>query len=294
MSDSRLAVIANPASGRGKGRRYMQALLGALGRKGSKPQVLQTAGRGHGEQLAHQALDAGARTVVACGGDGTVHEVAQALAGSPARLAVGPAGRRNDFARSLGPLLRPEELSDCLANGHQRQWDLIKANGRYACTVAAVGYDAEVTAQVDRSRLPLPGIGAYLWAVVSKFLTYRPPELEVAWDQGRRQGPLLLAAVANTPTYGDAIPIVPHAKPDDGRLDICLVDALGFLRMLRCLPKLLKGSHGELPEVSFVSTAKVTISSQERVEVWADGEPLGATPITMQVAPGALTVMPPE
>ena len=66
------------------------------------------------------------------------------------------------------------------------------------------------------------------------------------------------------------------------------------LRMLRCLPKLLKGSHGDLPEVSFVRTAKVTISSPERVEAWADGEPLGATPITLQVAPGALTVIQPE
>lgn len=284
-------LIANPASGRGRGCALAEEMIAALARRGLNFQVYHTHGRGHAESLAAQALAEGAQTLLALGGDGTVQEVVQALAGHPTGLAVMPAGRCNDFTRALGPLPSPERLAQALATPAWRQVDLVRAGQRLYCTVGALGFDALVSRYVYQARLPFQGQPAYLWGVVWVLLGFRPQQVRLTWDDGSYQGPLFLAAVGNTATYGNQIPIVPPARLDDGILDVCLVRPAGFWRVLRLLPTLLAGRHGGLPEVSFFRTRRLAVEADGLVELWADGEPVGLAPLTIEVLPAALKVL---
>jgi diacylglycerol kinase (ATP) len=289
-SPGRTAVIVNPASGRGRGAAYARRLLAALAARGLRPRVWRTTGRGSAEELSRRALAEGFSAVVACGGDGTIHEAAQALANSEVALCPAPAGRCNDFARMLGRLYTPEEAARRLCQGRVRRVDLARAGGRVYCTVGAVGFDAEVSRYVDQARLWVRGRAAYLWGVARVLARYRPRPMRVRWEGGGHEGPLFLAAVANTPTYGNAIPIVPGARADDGLLDLCLVGPVSSARVMRVLPRVLRGRHLDLPEVSLVRTPWVEIDGRG-LELWADGEPVGPSPLAIQALPRALAVV---
>ncbi|MBI4797454.1 MAG: diacylglycerol kinase family lipid kinase [Desulfarculus sp.] len=286
-----ITLIVNPASGRGRGRRMGEEMLAALTGQGLLPKVMHTQGRGHAQKLAAQAVAEGAGLLLTCGGDGTVQEVAQALAGQETGLAILPTGRCNDFARALGPLPTPAGLARALTAPRWRRVDLARADGRLYCTVGALGFDALVSRYVDQARLPFHGQPAYLWGVVRVLMGFRPRNARLTWDSGSYQGPLFLAAIANTPTYGNQIPIVPPARPDDGLLDVCLVKPLSFFRVLRLLPTLLAGRHAGLPEVSFLRTRSLQVESDGLLELWADGEPVGQAPLLIEVLPAALKVL---
>ncbi|MBU4563975.1 MAG: diacylglycerol kinase family lipid kinase [Desulfarculus sp.] len=289
----RIALIHNPQAGRGKAPAAARRLQAALAGAGLKPRELLTKGRGHAEELVSQAMDQGAEVIMVVGGDGTMHEAAQALAGSQACLAPLPAGRCNDFCRSLGLGFDAEALVAAVTTGTSRQVDLVQVNGRNYCTVGAVGFDAEVSRFVDLMKAPLWGQPAYIYAVLRTLGRYRPPEVKLTWDDGHYHGPLFLAAVANTPTYGNQIRIVPQARADDGHLDICLVRPVTIFQVMRFLPLALKGSHGSVPEVSFVRTRKVEIVCDRPVELWADGEPVASSPLKVEILPRALKVVAP-
>lgn len=289
----RIALIHNPQAGRGKAPAAAKRLLAALAGAGLKPKELLTKGRGHAEELVAQAVAQGAEVVMVVGGDGTVHEVAQALAHSQASLAPLPAGRCNDFCRALGLGPDPEALVAAVAGGASRTVDVARVNGRIYCTVGAVGFDAEVSRYVDLMKAPLWGQPAYIYAVLRTLGRYRPPQVKLTWDDGHYHGPLFLAAVANTPTYGNQIRIVPQAQADDGHLDICLVRPVGIFKVMRFLPAVLKGSHGSVPEVSFLRTRKVEIVCDRPMELWADGEPVAASPLVVEILPRALKVVAP-
>ncbi len=290
-----ISLIVNPVGGRGRGKRYAQRLIQAMQAKGLEFEVLETRRRGDARALAQRACGHGADTIVIVGGDGSVHEVAQALAGQSARLAVGPAGRCNDFARSLGPLPGPGTLASLLVDGPTRALDLVHAQGqgfdRYYCTVGAIGFDALVSRFVDNLRGPLKGQPAYLYGVLRVLIGYKSPVVDLAWEGGQYRGPILLVAAANTRTYGNQIPIAPGARPDDGSLELCLVRPAGFWRVLTVLPQLLLGRHGRLPEVSFMASPWLRVESEDGLELWADGEPVAVAPLSLRVVPGGLRVL---
>lgn len=283
-----LTVIANPVSGRGKGRRYAQDLLAALAARGGRAELRWTEERGDGRRLARAALQNGADTVVVCGGDGTMQEAAGELAGSGARLVPGPAGKCNDFAAALGLSPEVERVAAAALAGASRPVDLVGTGAGYYCTVGAIGFDAEVSRFVDNLGGPLKGTPAYLYGVIRVLSGYRPAHMRLIHDDGVIEGPHLLVAVANSVSYGGSIPIAPRAVPDDGLLDLVLVRPAGFWRVMGLLPTLLRGRHESAPEVSFVRTRRVTIETSRPVELWADGEPVSVSPLTLEVSPGAL------
>lgn len=294
MAEARINLIVNPASGRGRALRYARRLQDALDAQGLGYKVLTTARRGDVRVLAERVAGQDGGWVVVVGGDGSVQEAAQALAGRDAALAVAPAGRCNDFARYLGPLLEPKALAAALAQGERRKLDLVRARGegfeRIYCTVGAIGFDAQVSRFVDNLKGPLKGQPAYLYGVLRVLTGYDPPPAKLTWDGGGYEGAFLLVAAANTPTYGNQIPIAPKANAEDGLLDLCLVEPLKFWRVMRVLPVLLRGKHERLPEVRFLRTRRLVVEA-EGLELWADGEPVGWAPLTIEALPAALNVL---
>ena len=236
--------------------------------------------------------------VAACGGDGTIQEVAGALAEARSRvgdgcpsLGLAPAGRCNDFARALGVPREVKAIAEILARGVPKPTDLGVANGRWFCTVATLGIDAEVSGFVDTMRVPLRGTPAYVYGAVRVLMRYRPPELRISGDFGEFERSVFLASTANTSTYGGAIPIVPQASPCDGWMDLCVIDRVSRLRALALIPTVMAGRHSKAKEVRFFRTKQLHIVAGEALPIWADGERLTQTPVTIEVAAAAVLVM---
>jgi len=302
--DRRFLIVFNPTAGSGRGARVATAVDKRLRAAAYDSSIVATAGPGDAQRITIDALAAHigdhSLCVVACGGDGTVQDIANAMAGSENSrgvLGLMPTGRCNDFARSLGIASDPQLATDVLIGGTPRRVDLGRAGGRYFCTVAAIGFDAAVSRFVNEMHMPLRGPLAYVYGTFRTLFRYRTPVLRLRGDFGEYGGPVFIAACANTPTYGGAMKIAPDADVHDGLIDICLVTRIAKRRVLRLLPRVMAGSHPTLPEVQMLRSRSVLVSLQDpssRIEVWADGEPIGRLPITVESAPEALNVMLPD
>ncbi len=287
-------LLVNPVSGWGKGVEVAEQLRRRFQARGVACHEMRTRRRGHATELVRRAVEDGAEAMVVCGGDGTVHEAVQSLAHREVCMIPAPAGRCNDFGLALGLDHDLDAVVDAVLAGKTRRWDLVKVNGRYFCTVGAVGFDAVVSRYVDEMKTPLRGKPAYIYGLLRVLTHYQAPRVNLTWDHGEYQGPMFMAAVGNTATYGGAIPVVPMARADDGMLDICLVAGpVGFMRVVGLLPKIMRGKHGEAREVEFLRSTKVTIESHSPVELWAEGEPVASTPLRIEVAPASLWVADP-
>lgn len=302
MDPPRFLIVANPTSGRGRGRRMAEAVAERLRNQGKQAEIRYTAARGDAEAFARDACHdmTPPECVVACGGDGTIQEVANALAllkdsmgDSCPTLGLAPAGRCNDFARAMGIRRDPDAVAGALLHGTARPIDLGRVNDRYFCTVATLGVDAEVSSFVDTMRMPLRGTPAYIYGALRVLARYRPHPLRIEGDFGLIERPLFLASSANTPFYGGNIRIAPQADPTDGYLDLCLIDPVSRLKSFGLLPRLLAGRHVELPIVHFHRTRRVTIDAPLPMEVWADGERIARTPVTIDMISGAVRIMTP-
>ncbi|MCU0620934.1 MAG: diacylglycerol kinase family lipid kinase, partial [Gemmatimonadales bacterium] len=248
---------------------------------------------GHAHAIAAACVAARVPTVLACGGDGTVHEVARALAGGATALAVLPCGRGNDFAGALGLPSRVGAVVETVLGGRVRAVDLGEVNGTPFCTVAAIGFDAEVAAHVAAGGAVTAGRGAYLAAALAMLFRYRAPWLRFEGDFGVREGRYLLGAVANTARYGAGIRIAPDARADDGLLDCCLVRDLPRLTALRVIPGMYRGAHLRRPEVEVVRTRELRVTCDRPMPLAADGEVVGEAPARLSVRPAALRVLAP-
>ena len=304
MPDGRsILIIVNPASGRGRGSRTARAVAEILGERHTPVTVRETAGPGEAERIAREVSGAGQSRptcVVGCGGDGTLQEIANALAAlkdplgeaCPA-MGLAPAGRCNDFARELGVPRDPVAIADVLVRGEARAIDLGRGNGRYFCTVATMGADAEVSSYVDSMRMPLRGTIAYIYGALCVLSRYRPYRVRITGDFGVIEQPVFLASSANTSSYGGAIKIAPGADPTDGRLDLCIIDRVSRFRAFAILSAVLSGRHAQRSEVRFIRTPRLRIEADEPLEVWADGEKVARTPVDIEVVPGAIRVLVP-
>ncbi len=296
-------IVYNPVAGRGRAARIASVVRDELIRRNQSCTLIATEKRGQAESIARDLISSnssgGPVCVAACGGDGTIQDVANALANVPpdrAVMAVIPAGRCNDFARALGLPKLPTELAGVLIDGVARPTDLGRVGQRYFCTIAAMGFDAAVSRFVNDMRMPLKGPAAYVYGTLNMLLRYRTPTLRLTGDFGQHEGPVFLAATANTPWYGGAMHIAPPANPFDGKLDVCLVGPTTKFRVLGMLSRVMRGRHVELPEVSMLRTTRLNaelISGQD-VEIWADGEPISQLPATIECVPGAVTIMLPR
>jgi diacylglycerol kinase (ATP) len=205
-------------------------------------------------------------------------------------MALAPAGRCNDLARALGVNSDPAQIAEIVAGGHTQPIDLGRINGRYFCTVATVGIDAEVSSFVDTSWVPLRGTAAYLFGAMWVLSRYRAPGVRLEGDFGVIERPVFVASSANTSSYGGAIEIAPGAVPTDGELDLCVIDAVSRPRALALVASVLRGRHLNEREVQFIRTKRIRIEAERELTLWADGERVATTPSIIEVMPAALHV----
>lgn len=284
MADGRRAlIIFNPTAGRGRASKSWPQIEEALEASlGGSMEVATTEGPGHATELAAKASGNGFNMVLACGGDGTIHEVINGLGGqngSPP-LAIVPAGTGNDFARTLGIPLDSVKAASGLARPRLTHIDLGKVGDRYFANVGGVGFDAEVAAEVNKAGRLLRGAVPYVWAVLKKLFTYSATDLTVYLDDERLDRRALLVAVGVASYYGGGMKILPGADVQDGLLDVCIAGDVSKLATVVLLPKLFSGSHIHHPKIEMRRARTVRVEGPEHLHVHTDGEVIGHLPIT--------------
>jgi YegS/Rv2252/BmrU family lipid kinase len=295
----RFYVILNPMAGRGAAARAWPAVRAVLEGAGATVQLAETARRGEAVGLAEAASGAGWPAVVAMGGDGTVHEVANGLLRASgggvtaAALGIVAVGSGNDFALLAGVPRDPAQAARRIAAGAERRVDAGRVGDRWFTNGVGVGLDARVAIEANRNRR-LRGIGIYLWALARVLRSFRPPVVRVEIDGGEvMERPLTLVTVGNGGRHGGGFWICPDARIDDGLLDVCVCDGLGRLRILRFLPKTIRGTHVGESCVHMRTARRVRISSDTPLPVHADGEILfeDARELEIEIAPGRLRLL---
>lgn len=298
----RVALVANPAARAGASSLGTLRAADRLRTLGVETTLVSGGTAAQTSELLGAALDAGCDAVVVAGGDGTVHLAIQALAGGDVSLGIVPLGTGNDTATSLGlHELDPDAAASVIAEGVTRRIDLARLSRRDGSSVLygsllASGFDARVNDRANRMHWPR-GHARYNIALFAEFAVLRSTDFSVSYERADGvvetvEGPLLMATVGNGRTYGGGIPMCPDAVLDDGLLDLTLVRQLSRARMLRMLPRAYAGTHGDLDEVTMAKVRRVTIDAPG-ISAYADGEPMGLLPVSVEAVPSALTVFVP-
>lgn len=291
-----IRFLVNPAAGRGTGAARLGLVRRLAAEHGAELQVSES-----GEDLvarARRAASDGVERLVVVGGDGTMHQAVQGLAGSSCALGLVPLGSGNDFATVLGA---PDDLSAAVETALDRpvrSIDLGRVTGpagsRWFDMYCGVGFDSEVTRRANRVRL-VRGPAIYPWAVIKTLFGFRAPAFRIEHDTGVIEERGMFVTVANGPTYGGGMRIAPDARLDDGILDLVFVRKVSKAKLLRVFPKVYSGEHVHLPEVEILRTRRARIRLDREMEVYGDGEPLialDAAGVEVEVVPAALRVIP--
>jgi len=294
-----LRVILNPSSGGGAGGKLVDRLRTRLEARGHAFDLRLTEGPGHATELARESADRS--LVLAVGGDGTLHEIVNGIlgTGSGPALAVLPVGTGNDFHRMVGTDRSIDAALDLIDHGREARFEVGRARWeggeRHFINVLGVGVDAEVLRQRNTFRR-LPGLAQYTAALLAAVLKYRPVQLEVELDSGLRfTDRVMLAAVSVGPSAGGGFLLSPDARPDDGQLDLLFVEALNLVQVARYLPRVVRGTHRDLPVVRMHRLERVRLAADEPFFFELDGE-LSTDPVRsleVEVVPDRLRVLVP-
>ena len=260
-------------------------------------QVLYTSRPGDAEVLARKAVEEGSVGVLACGGDGTLHEVINGVMGHPlaSEVTVGviPAGRCNDFVAAMDLPKTADGVARLIAAGKSRQIDLGAVGHRYFATVATLGFDSAVSQYVADGHVPrfLSGTPSYLYAIFLQILRYRDAMVHLEGEDFEYSGRIFLAATANTAQYGGNMKIAPGAVADDGALDVCLVQSVSRWEVVMMVPRVFSGGHLTNPAVSMHRVKTLKVETEAPMPIWADGERVAETPAEISVLPKALNLL---
>ena len=271
-----MTVIMNPSAHSERAKES----LATIRRLASGADLQFTSGPDDARRLAADAAKAGARIVVACGGDGTVSEVANGLAGSSTTLGVMPLGTMNVFAKELD---LPSDLDAAwrvIETGKTREIDLPTANGAHFIQLAGVGLDAQVVKETSWASKKRLGPLSYILSA-AQIASRRPPLLRVETDDQIREGSFVL--VGNGRYYGAKLVLFPHARPDDGRLDVLVFKNLGYLDIARYIGGVLIGHHTDMADVEYFQTSELRVTCGTPVPVELDGELFCDVPVDFRM-----------
>ncbi|MEO5853106.1 MAG: YegS/Rv2252/BmrU family lipid kinase [Nocardioides sp.] len=285
-----IALLTNPVAGKGRGARAREAALPRLRDAGLVVRDLQGRDAGDALALARRCVAEGVEALVVCGGDGMVHLAVQALAGTPVRLGVIPAGTGNDVARYFDlPRRDPVAAADRVIAWRTRTVDLARSGSSYFATVLAAGFDAVVNERANAMTWPR-GQMRYNLATLAELRTFEAVAYTVELDGVSRRLDAMLVAVGNGPSYGGGLRITEGALLDDGLLDVVIIKTMTKPDLVRTYPRLFRGTHTSHPQYEHHRVSRVTLAAPG-ITAYADGERFGRLPLTIECAPGALTVL---
>jgi YegS/Rv2252/BmrU family lipid kinase len=248
--------------------------------------------------LARDAVAAGATRVVVVGGDGSVNEVVNGIAGVEGiELAIIPRGTGWDFVRTFGISKRLDEAVSTALSGQVREVDLGRVSFRtwaggeehaYFANVGSAGISGAIARRANDTSKALGGKLSYYWATLAIFFGWEVDSVRVSVDDEAREGRMIDVVVANGRYIGGGMMLCPEAEPDDGVFDVLLIGDVTKRDLLFVLPKTYRGNHLPHPRLEVLSGRVVTVDADEPLPVELDGEQPGTTPARFEVVPLAL------
>ena len=294
--------IINPTAGKSDSRQKIYDMADRLRREHDLDvQCILTKKQGHATELARKLCESGEDLrFYACGGDGTVNEVANGIIGyDNAAMTVIPVGTGNDFLKNFGDDAEKFRDAENLWNGPQFPMDAIDVNGRVALTIACSGIDARVAADVHKySESPLlDGKGSYIYSLAVNFLFKGiGSHWTVTLDGVPVKGDWSLVAVCNGRYYGGGFMPVGEARMDDGVLNVLVVKAVNHRTFLKFVGPYSKGEYAKFPEYAHCSTPKTVRiqSDKEDIVTCLDGECVTNSDVTIKLHDKKLNFFGPE
>jgi diacylglycerol kinase (ATP) len=292
----RAVVIVNPVAGPGRKKtlgRCAEIARSVLSTHGYSAEVVVTESPTDAFRFARDAVSSRLHLVVAWGGDGTINGAGSALAGTSLPLGIVPGGSGNGLARDLGLPREPARALAVAAAGRERAIDAGDLEGSLFFNIAGIGLDAEIAA-----RLAAPGarrgLSGYIVATVRELRRYEPQLYSIRIDGENGdvvERRALLLALANSRQYGNGAKIAPHARLDDGAIDLVVVEAHTMWSVVSRLPAFFRGTLEDGPDLLMRRATQVSISAERPILFHVDGEPrTGPATVTCRVHPGALRV----
>ncbi len=255
-------------------------------------EFLFTARAGEAETLARTAVADGFTSIVAAGGDGTVNEVVNGIAGTGATLGLLPLGTMNVYAAELG--LPANDLEACwqiIAQEQTRHVDLPSANEKHFVQLAGVGFDAQAIKETSRALKRSFGPLSYIVSA-AQIAARQPPRLRIESEHAvTEEGSFVL--VGNGRLYGGPFPFFKQAVIDDGLFDVLIFKRLSYLEIIRYMQDVLFNSQITAPEVEYFQTTSLRVTSEGDVPVEIDGELIGNCPVQFSIRAGGLRVFAP-
>ena len=302
---SQTVFLVNPASANGSTGRRWPELARRAAAAGLEGATLFSERQGHLAELAREAALDGAELLVVVGGDGSVNEVANGLAGlgRQPEVAIVPRGTGWDFSRTFGI---PRKVDDAVhvalegdvrtidvGRASYRAWDGSDATTSFA-NVASAGMSGAIAKRANETSKALGGKASYLWATFAVFSGWEATEIEVVVDGERRTGRMFDVVVANGRFFGGGLQICPEAEPDDGLFDVLTIGDVTKRDLVLTMPKMYRGTHLPHPKAELLRGPSVTVTSETPLPIELDGEQPGTTPATFEVAAGALRLRVPR
>lgn len=297
--------IVNPRSGRGKPAKLWPQISEAFRAQHRSFAVAFTEGRGHAQTLARQALQDGFDLVMAVGGDGVVNEVVNGMmadgkvVSAQAALGIIPCGSGNDLARMLGLPRETLAAARHLARSDRSKLidigEIVFISGgrkelRLFANDANLGFAANVVERLERTGKFSRGTVPYFVALLRTALRHRSGHVSLCFEDHSAEGLMTTVLVCNGQSTGGGMWVAPEASLDDGLFDVVAVGDLRPWEILWHAPKIYRGTHVAMRQVSVQRARTVSVTSPQRLPVVADGELIGETPATFRVLPRALRV----
>ena len=284
--------MLNPSAGKGRAGGLRAVVSRFLEEQGLRPVWHVTEGAGHAGGIVGGLSEE--VPVVAVGGDGTVHEVAAACAGTGRIMGILPAGSGNDYVKALEVGTSLRRALEVLVGGKVRVVDTAEVNGVPFNNGLGIGFDAEVAAGAAEAPVYLGGMGRYSWSVGRLLKDFRCHEARLTLDGRVIKARTILVAVALGTTYGSLFRLTPDAVLDDGLFDVIWSEEVNRAEVLRLIPAALRGTLSKRRKVHTARAREVEVELAEEVPAHVDGEMLADTRrFQARVLPRTLRVVAP-
>jgi YegS/Rv2252/BmrU family lipid kinase len=289
----RALLIDNPVAGGRHPHRLATQVAHRLRRYGWQVEVTCTTHPGHAITLAREAAELRYDLVVASGGDGTINEVLQSVAGTQTTLGVVPAGTANVWAGEARLPRTADRLAALLDHGPRPAIDIGRAGSRHFLLMAGIGFDAAVVRRVQLGLKARIGRWAYAVSLLEQIHGYQGVPVRLSLDGVAEEHTLWMLVVGNTRRYAGYFRITPHALIDDGHLDVCMVPGLCAACSLSQWGALLTGAPPLRKSLLYRSVQEITITTARPLPVQVDGDMAGSTPVTITAIPGGVRMVMP-
>jgi diacylglycerol kinase (ATP) len=294
-------LVYNPTAGPWDMLRPLKRLSAYLRTCGWDTELVQTQQEGDAGRYAREAAASYANMVLVAGGDGTINEVANGLSGTDTALGIVPVGTGNILAHQLRmPVLSPvapivRDIGDVLLQSRVQRVDVGTINERVFVCWAGLGLDAEIATQMEPRPRHLKRFRTlpYIFRGLAVASDYRGVRAQFRIGERVLRTRTLMAVATNIQLYAAFFQIAPQACMDDGLLDIFVFKGMNFSFALKSAVQMLGKRHRESPNVMYALAKTMEVQTSPPVAVHLDGDPMGSTPASVKLRPGALRLLVP-